>query len=399
MGLELERVAVVSIQFATDSFGLGSGYRVDDACVLTARHVLHGRALDQVARGQVSVRLLTEGATYLPATVLWESDEHTDLAIVRIDPPLADLPGRPLTRFGRLQVDETDEGRGYDCQIVGFPQGAMDGERLDSLALQGELLPYGGRRMNRLQINLRTVISDDSLRQLSGSAVFVGDLLVGVVQAFIPGLSAVWAQPASKLFIDGHFCVAFACGQPELEVLSREHAGQRAPATTADGSQDRRPADQPSLPLKLFYSYAHEDEAMRQKLETHLKLLQRRGLIASWSDRQIGAGQEWREAIDAQLESADIILLLISSNFLASDYCYDVELARAMARHEAGEARVVPIILRPVDWRAAPFAKLQALPTDAKPITDWHPRDKGWADVALGLDRAIRAWTAPARGS
>jgi hypothetical protein len=106
-------------------------------------------------------------------------------------------------------------------------------------------------------------------------------------------------------------------------------------------------------------------------LEVHLKLLKRQDIIQDWHDRDISAGTEWARQISTQLETADIILLLISPDFIASDYCWDIELKRAMERHEAGEARVIPIILRQTDWAGAPFGKLQALPKDAKPVTLW----------------------------
>jgi hypothetical protein len=127
------------------------------------------------------------------------------------------------------------------------------------------------------------------------------------------------------------------------------------------------PSTSPSA-IEVFYSYAHRDEALRTELNKHLSLLQRQGVIAGWHDRLITAGTEWAGAIDAHFQRAQIILLLVSADFLASDYCYDVELQRAMARHEAGEARVIPIILRPVDWHTAPFGRLQALPKDGLPI-------------------------------
>src|SRR5437868_5292900 len=114
-------------------------------------------------------------------------------------------------------------------------------------------------------------------------------------------------------------------------------------------------------PLSVFISYAHGDELLRQQLEMHLSLLHRQGFISEWNDRQILAGTEWAHEIDEHLETVSIILLLISPDFLASDYCYDIEMHRALKRHQRREARVIPIILRPCDWRTSPFARLQCL--------------------------------------
>ncbi len=143
--------------------------------------------------------------------------------------------------------------------------------------------------------------------------------------------------------------------------------------------------------IEVFFSYSHKDEDLRNELENHLSILKRQGLISTWHDRKIGAGEEWRGAIDENLNSAQIILLLISADFLASDYCYDIEMDRALERHESGEARVIPVILRPVDWKGAPFGELQALPTSAEPVTSrkWSSRDEAFTDTARGIRRAI----------
>src|SRR6266700_3395645 len=117
-------------------------------------------------------------------------------------------------------------------------------------------------------------------------------------------------------------------------------------------------------PVAVFYAYAHEDELLRDQLEKHLSLLSRQGLISEWHDRQIVAGTEWAKQIDEHLETASIILLLISPDFLASDYCYDIEMQRSLERHRRGEAQVIPIVVRPVDWHDAPFARLHCLPRD-----------------------------------
>jgi hypothetical protein len=108
-------------------------------------------------------------------------------------------------------------------------------------------------------------------------------------------------------------------------------------------------------------------------------------LIVEWHDRRIGAGDFWSKEIDAHVRTARIILLLISSDFLASDYCYGIEMKIALERHSRNDAVVIPIILRPVDWSDASFAHLEALPRDAKPITLWPNRDEAFADVARGI--------------
>src|ERR1051326_920204 len=123
-------------------------------------------------------------------------------------------------------------------------------------------------------------------------------------------------------------------------------------------------------PLPLFYSYAHEDEPLREQLEKHLRLLSRQGIISDWHDRQIVAGMNWEQEIDEHLNTASIILLLISSDFLNSDYCYDREMQRALERHKHGEAHVIPVILRPCDWHNAPFGHLQCVPRDGKAVTE-----------------------------
>ena len=138
------------------------------------------------------------------------------------------------------------------------------------------------------------------------------------------------------------------------------------------------PTSKASEPVEVFFSYAHEDEALRDELEKHLAILKWQGVITGWHDRKIGAGREWEGEISTHLNTARVILLLISPDFLASDYCYDVEMKRAMQRHDAREARVIPVILRPVDWKGAPFGKLQALPTDAKSVTTWTNQDEAF---------------------
>ena len=142
-------------------------------------------------------------------------------------------------------------------------------------------------------------------------------------------------------------------------------------------------------PLKLFYSYSHKDEGHIEKLEEHLSTLKREGYLSSWFDRQISAGSNFSEIISKEITTCDIILMLISSSFIASDYCFNIELRKAMERHYIGEAVVIPIIVRPTDWKNTEFGKLLALPKDGKPITKWDNIDEAWLNVVTGIRKVV----------
>lgn len=142
-------------------------------------------------------------------------------------------------------------------------------------------------------------------------------------------------------------------------------------------------------PLKVFVSYAHEDDAHRDTLARHLSALVKEGLIEIWHDRKITGGREWAGDIDAALGSADIVLLLISADFLDSDYCNDVELEEAMRLHDAAQARVVPVILRSCDWEHSRFARLNALPADGQPAVEAQHPDQRFSAVAKGLRKVV----------
>ncbi|HJQ22932.1 MAG TPA: FxSxx-COOH system tetratricopeptide repeat protein [Blastocatellia bacterium] len=151
-------------------------------------------------------------------------------------------------------------------------------------------------------------------------------------------------------------------------------------------------------PIEVFFSYAHEDEPLRDEMAKHLASLKRQGLITAWHDRQIPPGSEWDEEIKTQLKTADIILLLISADSMASDYCTGVEMRHAVERHDRKEACVIPIILRPCDWDGAPFSKLQALPKDARAVTRWEDRDEAFVNIVEGIKAAIKQINARAPG-
>lgn len=136
---------------------------------------------------------------------------------------------------------------------------------------------------------------------------------------------------------------------------------------------------------KVFFSYSHKDEALRDELEINLSALKRQGIIETWHDRRIGPGKHIDREIDANLADADIILFLVSPHFIASDYCYDVEIRRAVERHNAGDARVIPVILRPCEWQHTLFGNLRATPLDGKPVTKFDDPNDAFLLVAKDI--------------
>ncbi|MCG8574335.1 MAG: toll/interleukin-1 receptor domain-containing protein [Flavobacteriales bacterium] len=148
------------------------------------------------------------------------------------------------------------------------------------------------------------------------------------------------------------------------------------------------------MKAKIFYSYSHADEEFRVELEKHLSILKRTGMIEDWHDRRIAPGSDWEQEIDTAIDEADIILLLVSSNFLASDYCYDTETIRALERHADPEddAVIIPIILQPCLWELSHFAdeKIQAIPRDNKPISTWNNKDEAWVTVAREIVEEVK---------
>ena len=143
--------------------------------------------------------------------------------------------------------------------------------------------------------------------------------------------------------------------------------------------------------MKAFISYSHKDDAALDRLHTHLATLRREGSIDAWFDREILAGGEIDAEIAKELESCELFLLLVSPDFLASDYCVEREMQRALERHEAGEARVVPIIIEPCDWASSPLRQLKALPRDGKPVSDWTNANHAYLDVVTELRRLLEA--------
>jgi hypothetical protein len=144
-------------------------------------------------------------------------------------------------------------------------------------------------------------------------------------------------------------------------------------------------------PLRVFISYSHKDADLREELDKHLSLLRYDGYIDAWHDGKILPGEEWDKVISDNLEGADLILLLVSSDFNGSGYIREKEITRALERREGGTI-VVPIVLRPCDWREGPLGEIEALPKKGEPVTSehWHTPDDAFKDIAAGLRALIK---------
>jgi hypothetical protein len=174
-----------------------------------------------------------------------------------------------------------------------------------------------------------------------------------------------------------------------------DERASRHPQAPGNAMPPATEAKRASTTVKVFFCYAREDKDLLAELEKHLSPLKRLGQIISWHDRELQAGTEWEKEIDRQLRSANLILLLISPDFFSSDYCYSVEMKKALAMQKEGRAWVVPIILRPVDWKSTLLRNLQVLPADGTPVTLWPNQDQVLANVAQSIRRIVEAFLAP----
>ncbi len=164
--------------------------------------------------------------------------------------------------------------------------------------------------------------------------------------------------------------MAYERSQEELRIVQTEY--ERTSTATSQA-------------IKIFYSYAHEDKELRDELDRRLCTLKCLGWITTWNDGNIQPGTHWKREIELQSDTADLVLLLVSPNFINSDYCWDVEMPRALERLRAGEVHVVPISLRLVDWIGTQISELRALPAGGKPIDKWDNRDDAFHHVVMGI--------------
>jgi hypothetical protein len=165
--------------------------------------------------------------------------------------------------------------------------------------------------------------------------------------------------------------------------LALERAGQRSDAAS---SYLRKREEEGHEMTQLFYAYAVQDARQRDELESHLGELKQRGVLAGWHGRAVGPAARQHASVSPQLEQADVVLLLLSSDFVASDYCHGPEVRRAVERHRRGQARLIPVLLRPCDWKSTPFGALPALPRDGRPVTKWSKTDAAFRAILAGIE-------------
>lgn len=185
---------------------------------------------------------------------------------------------------------------------------------------------------------------------------------------------------------NGNIVIQGVQGSPIHINVPQSHTQSGNPATT---TTPPTPAQNTAGAKKIFFSYSKFDREYLEQLLRHLSVLRRKGKIAAWDDHQILPGEAWDGVIKTQLIEADIILLLISADFLSTDYIWDVEIKTAMERHDQKSATVVPIVLRPCSWEDTPFGKLNGLPSKAKPVSSYGDRDQAWLEVVQGIERLV----------
>jgi hypothetical protein len=398
-------VEVISDRGAESSprYSYGSGFLVRGTTVLTAAHILTD-AVNILIRG---VDKVSRVAVRDPALI--GDLDHLDLALLDVPDWPEKLPAVTVA------VIDRETGRGGfvdDCWSVGYPafQEVRDRGSVRETAFVGGRIPPLSRLVQGLlsfevtsSAHTVSMPNDATMTSpwsgMAGAAVFAGEQLVGVITESYagrgPGELVVYPMsalsgpngPSNAAQWWDRLGVEDPARLPQLgDYVETSTVAELISVSPKSAEEVLRTAPEP---VRVFYSYSHKDERFRERLETQLRLLSRERLVLEWQDRMIGAGEEWREAIRTQLGRADVILFLVSPDFLASDFIYDEELTTALKRHERGSARVVPIILRPCAWHRSPIGQLQALPKDAKPITTWTNRDSAWTNVGDGLDRLL----------
>ena len=169
----------------------------------------------------------------------------------------------------------------------------------------------------------------------------------------------------------------------EYENRKRENEALQLAYDSSDFSRQERK-------VKVFLSYSHEDETYKKMLDQHLSPLRRNKKIITWNDRKLLPGSKLDEEIKEQLRTGDIIILMVSSSFIDSDYCYETEMKEAIERAERGECRIIPVIVRPCMWKETPFGEFLALPEDGTAISLYENKDEAYTEIAQGVKKIVQ---------
>ena len=293
------------------------------------------------------------------------------LAMLEANPQIVHFSGQGAQREGLIFADDTGEDKLVSPEALAGLFGLFP--EVECVILNG-CFSQGQPQAIAQQIKYVIGIS----QQLAPQAAT--EFAIGFYDALGAGRSIEFAYKIGCSAIE----IAGFTSHPQPYLFAQE-----TPIKLARERNNLNLSADNSQAVEIFFSYAHEDEKLRDELAKHLTLLARQKVIYSWYDREITAGDDWQQEIWQHLQTAKIILLLISADFLASDFCWGVELEQAMVRHENEEALVIPVILREVDWQGAPFSKLQALPKNAQPVTNWANQDQAFADIARGIRKAV----------
>lgn len=176
--------------------------------------------------------------------------------------------------------------------------------------------------------------------------------------------------------------------QQNIKQLECEIENLRQEITSLEIKNDKISLNRKKIPSggkKVFFSYSQHDRSFLIDFQKHLSALVRQGKLQLWDDTKILPGEEWDKIIKQELANADIILLLVSNNFFATDYIWKVEITHALERHKCKEAIVIPIILSPCDWTSSCFSHLNALPLKGNPITTYSNHHIAWMEVVKGI--------------
>ncbi len=355
------------VRIATPAKHLGTGFFVAPGLVLTCAHVINS------AQG-TSIEVYWNGRTVLVQQIERSGGASSpDLALLKVN-----MPQHPCVL---LHGGAEPHSRLYS---FGYPVYSYTAKVPPAASTTFESEGWSGDRQDQLKFKL-----GNARPGMSGSPVLNEETgcVCGVIQETFDrgGLLGGQAIPAPMVY---H---AF----PALEAQQKQFHSQNHAWSDLLTQEQRKGLPPDWLPqragaINIFYSYAPKDEELRAELAKRLKLMKRQGLIDDFYAGDISAGSAEREEASKHLEAADIILLLVSPDFIDSDYLYEQEMERAMERKRTGKARVIPILLISIDWENTPFSGLVPLPRNRKPISTWKDRDQALYEVATEIRRVVK---------